>query len=333
MCGIVYKTSFNNKPVNQAIAQMYNKQKHRGINGFGFYLPQLNRLTHNTKEGRILNLLGRKEYQATEVLFHHRYPTSTANKQNACHPFSTKANKALFDHNYVLVHNGVLHNERDLKLEHEKLGINYVSVQPDGGFNDSEALLYDVALYLEGKQTELQARGSIAFIVKRDDGKTFFARNYGSPLQYELTSRGLTVRSEGNGEQVLANTLYEFLSEQKAFVTKPLEIQSGYTNSYTPQPSHAPDYTVDDMREARQLALSFGGVTAAIDFYDELLQESTDVIAELESRYSTDQSVGVLAAIEKEEDQIDQITGVTEALWTLWGEEPSETYGLEVNYG
>lgn len=207
---------------------MYEAQRSRGHEGFGFYLPKENKLAHNTREKRILDLLGSEAYQSDEILMHHRFPTSTPNKQNACHPFSTKRNKALFTHNYVLVHNGVVSNSKELKAKHDELGIQYVSIQPDGKFNDSEALLYDVVLYLEGKQDEITAKGSIAFIVKRDDGATFFARNTGSPLVYELTDEKLIIRSVGTGTEVRPNVLYEFLAKTKNFIEKALTIPTRY---------------------------------------------------------------------------------------------------------
>jgi predicted glutamine amidotransferase len=156
-----------------------------------------------------LNLLKRHQ-EATEVMFHHRIPTSTINVRNACHPFSTKD---YFENQYVVIHNGVLHNEDLLKKEHDKLGIQYVSVQENGRFNDSEALAYDLARYFEGQVDTLTARGSIAFIaVKRDEaGKPvclFFGRNYGNPLKMKRTKYSLTLSSEGKGEDVEAHTLY-----------------------------------------------------------------------------------------------------------------------------
>lgn len=216
------------KPVNQTIIKRYKAQRNRGISGFGFYLPEVNRLTHNTKEGRILSLLRRSE--AREILFHHRFPTSTANVRNACHPFSTKE---YFESNYIVVHNGVLHNEHELKREHEKLGIKYVSEQENGRFNDSEALAFDLARYFEGQVDTLTARGSIAFIaIKRDlAGKpmgVFFGRNYGNPLKMKKTQFSLTLSSEGEGREVEANTLYYFNYDTEELTTRPLTIPSAY---------------------------------------------------------------------------------------------------------
>ena len=242
MCGIVYSKSFVGSSVNKTIVKRYKNQRNRGTDGFGFYIPKNDKLVHNVKESRILRQI--KKGKDTEILFHHRLPTSTTNVRNACHPFSTKqpiGKKKFFKHNYIVVHNGVLRNEHALKTEHEKLGIRYVSEQKDGRFNDSEALAYDLALYLEGKQTEMKASGSIAFVViqrslKGSPQKLFFGRNYGNPLKVKFTTNSLTISSQGSGEDVEAHKLYEYDYKTNKIVKKPLTIngylQETYTNRY-----------------------------------------------------------------------------------------------------
>lgn len=157
-------------------------------------------------------MLKRSKGSNHEVLFHHRFSTSTADVPNACHPFSTKDH---FKNNYVGVHNGVLSNENKLEKAHLALGINYVSKQKDGRFNDSEALVYDIARYLEGEVDELTAQGSIAFImIKRNkDGKPttlFFGRNSGNPLMIKKTKHSLTISSQGEGKPAEVNQLYSY---------------------------------------------------------------------------------------------------------------------------
>ena len=201
-------------------------------------------MTHNVKEGRILSLL-RREKQESEVLFHHRFPTSTANVRTGCHPYSTKD---YFENNYVVVHNGVLRNEAELKTAHNKLGIQYVSVQENGRFNDSEALAFDIARYLEGEKDKIDAKGSIAFIaIKRDKaGKPmtlFFGRNSGNPLKMKKTKFSLTLSSEGEGEMIEPNTLYSMSYDTLEVTKRPCVIETGWSattyyggsRGYTPQ--------------------------------------------------------------------------------------------------
>lgn len=246
MCGIVYSKLFHTGTVNNKVLKRYMAQRSRGIDGFGFYLPQTDRLVHNTKEGRIKRLV--KRYPASEILFHHRYPTSTDNVRSSCHPFSTKNN---FKHNYIGVHNGILSNDDDLKKAHYKLGYRYVS--DDGQrYNDSEALLYDIALYLEGKQDKLNATGSIAFIViQRKNGKPsnlYFGRNFGSPLVMQKNKHGITLSSEGSGELIDTDTLYRFNYRSKKLHISELEIPQtryDYSNSqysFSQQSSLTPYY-------------------------------------------------------------------------------------------
>jgi hypothetical protein len=82
------------------------------------------------------------------------------------------------------------------------MGIKYVSVQPDDRSNDSEALLWDLALYLEGKQAGLKAYGNYAFILyqqkrgdKSDKPKLYFGRNI-NPLMIHFSKNQVSIASE-----------------------------------------------------------------------------------------------------------------------------------------
>jgi predicted glutamine amidotransferase len=167
--------------------------------------------------------------KSTEVLFHHRYATSTPNVRNACHPFSTKDK---FEYQYIGAHNGVVRNARELKEEHDKLGYEYVSVQENGAFNDSESLIYDLARYFEGETDQVKAAGTIAFIVVKKDmqGKPltlFFGHNSGNPLHMKRTEHSLTISSVANGsddEHVPINTLHMFDYETRTLRTRNMHI-------------------------------------------------------------------------------------------------------------
>lgn len=238
MCGIVYCAGLDGQPVNKLVAQQFNKQRSRGTEGFGFLDNTSGHIIRATKERKILSKL--RNRKSSDILFHHRYPTSTDNVKNACHPFSTRD---FFDKKYVLVHNGWLTNAWELKTEHEKLGIQYASVQPDGRFNDSEALLWDVSLYLEGKQDTLKAEGAIAFIcIERSDTSNmlYFGRN-SSPLNMSLDNRTLMLSSEGEGTPIERDTLYTYDYASGSVYEKPLEIKEySYVSTY---PYSSSDYT------------------------------------------------------------------------------------------
>ena len=207
---------------------------------------QYKNLVRSTTEKGIKKWL--KRYPSDNILFHHRFPTSTDNVKNACHPFSTGD---FFKTNYVLVHNGHISNDDKLRQEHEARGIKYYSMQPDGfSFNDSEALLWDIALYLEGEQTELKATGNIAFICMamgkgNQHDRLYFGRN-SNPLNMKFNDHILMLSSEGKGEPIEQNTLYNFDYKTRKLETKPLEIPQ-YV--YTTPTVYGSGYTAEDYYE------------------------------------------------------------------------------------
>lgn len=252
ICGIVYSKSFTDKDVTNTVLKRFENQRGRGTTSFGFYLPEKDKLVHNVKEGRIKSLLKRTVGENKEVLFHHRFSTSTVDVRNACHPFSTKD---YFENQYIGVHNGMISNDDKLLTEHRQLGINYISTQPNGTFNDSEALVYDLARYFEGETSQLTAEGSIAFImVKRDKaGKPvtlFFGRNSGNPLKMKKTKHSLTLSSEGEGEDIPMNTLHMFDYDTGELRTRYLHIPTttySYVGNYGSKYStNASSTTYDD---------------------------------------------------------------------------------------
>lgn len=231
MCGIVYAHDFKGHPVNNGILNVFDAQRKRGTQGFGLFDGQYGNIIKSTTEDKILNWLCK--YESSLILFHHRYPTSTENTKNTAHPFTTK--KYFGDNEYILVHNGHITNSWGLRNDHEELGIEYQSVQ-EKKFNDSEALLWDVALYLEGKQEGLKTVGGVAFIclklVKGKLDKMYFGRNT-NPLKLLRTKQGILLSSEGYGELIESDTLYTWNYKLKRLTTKRLEIPSFYQREYS----------------------------------------------------------------------------------------------------
>lgn len=182
-----------------------------------------NHLIRKTRESDITAWL--RKYKSTDILFHHRFPTSTDNVKNACHPFSTKDH---FETNYILIHNGHITNASSLKKAHAEIGIDYYSIQEDERFNDSEALTWDLALYLEGEQDKLQAYGGIAFIcvaIKDGKKKLYFGRN-SSPLFMQISKKRVFLASVAGTarNEVKRDTLYTFDYETKKLTEAPLKI-------------------------------------------------------------------------------------------------------------
>lgn len=227
MCGIAYGHNFDGSPVNNDILQQFDLQRHRGLEGFGLFDGQEMHMVHAAKEDRILRWL--VKYDSNLILFHHRNPTSTINIKRTAHPFTTY--KYFGDTQYILVHNGHVNNSRVLFEEHKKLGIKYQSKLHDGTFNDSESLLWDLALTLEGKQEHLKASGSIAFIcLKLVNGKLdkmYFARNT-SPLNLFRDENGIRLSSEGKGTSIDPHMLYTYNYELKRLTTRFFDVPPHY---------------------------------------------------------------------------------------------------------
>lgn len=224
--------------------QIFDKQRGRGTQGFGVYDGQEDNLVHASKEESILKWL--TKYDSNMLLFHHRFPTSTVNVKRAAHPFATK--DFFGDTEYILVHNGVMRNENDRYDEHVKLGIQYQSLLEDGSFNDSEALLWDLALHLEGDLKEFESIGRLAFVcIKREKGqitKLYFGRN-GSPLNMYRDKNGIALSSEGPGEPINTHKLYTWHYKSKRLTTKDMRFPEflpyrGGAYEYHPQPSTTP---------------------------------------------------------------------------------------------
>lgn len=220
MCGIVYAKRNDSKPVQKSLLKRYRNQSKRGTSGFGYIAVKDGRVTgvkRSTTENAITKML--RDEDSDEILFHHRLPTSTPNLRDCSHPIVVKNDLLKYD--YYFVHNGVISNEDKLRADHEDLGFEYTTIVEkittvrtqnetneviEEYFNDSEAAAIDLALTLEGVQTEMQARGSIAFICLQTDKEgniinIFYGRNTGNPLVVERDkgSKLFFLKSEGHG--------------------------------------------------------------------------------------------------------------------------------------
>jgi len=225
MCGIIYYKSFTGHAVNRSVLKHYLRQKERGHEGFGFVGVSKRKLMicRATRERKIKKYL-KNPY--SEILLHHRLPTSTSNTIKTTHPIVVS--QPICNNKYYLVHNGIMQNDTELKAKHEKMGIVYQTTQysqymtfwgrPENRyeFNDSEALAYEIALFLDGKQKGIEARGDVAFICLETDMsnnalKLHFARNNGSPLEMKRDAEFMVIASENvTNQDIPPNILYSY---------------------------------------------------------------------------------------------------------------------------
>ena len=215
MCGIIYQhtTHPQDTTLPKRVWRRYQAQRSRGHQGFGFYAN--GHITKAAEERRIKRQLLKTEAQS--ILFHHRYPTSTDNTKVMAHPFTT--GNYFKNVQYVFIHNGVLRDYHSFEDKHRALGIEY---QRDykGKFNDSEALMWEFALWHQGKKDSIEITGDGAIIAierrrrtKRSkwvDYAVHYGRNYGRPMVVEQSQYHLYLASEGKGESVPANVLHSY---------------------------------------------------------------------------------------------------------------------------
>jgi len=220
----------NKHNANKRIKQLYFAQKNRGTEGYGFLNINTLQCFRAKYEHQILSLLAKNK--ASEILFHHRRPTSTDNTPETAHPIYSGNN---FINKYYLVHNGTISNDQQLYDKHTKLGLKYSTFigKDKYGipiFNDSECLLLELGLYLEGKQEKLETIGSVAFVLLETDKNNtplnlYYGRNYASDLKFLDTDTEMIISSEGNGNYIDVNELNIYCYKTKEFSKKKLEFK------------------------------------------------------------------------------------------------------------
>ena len=216
MCGIAFAYNKEGNEVKDIIKGIYNAQRNRGTDGFGFVEILEDELKHHTfvTEQGMLDVLDKSK--SNHILFHHRVPTSSSNNVASNHPICL--NDDLYKHNYYFIHNGHIGNADELRKDHETRGLKY-NTDDGSQFTDSEALAHELALIIEEvkEPKDFEAKGSIVFIMIQTDKNNnpialYYGRNYSNQaLKMFQTSDSLTLRSESaTGEMVDANILHRY---------------------------------------------------------------------------------------------------------------------------
>lgn len=250
MCGIIYTKRLDGLKAKRQVLKRYTKQRHRGMDGFGYIGVKSNGTISALKRTQYEHEIRAKLEESTlsEILFHHRYPTSTPNVPESAHPIPV-SHKELA-HNYYVVHNGVIRDEEKLKEAHEKLGYRYsteIKTQyrtkkghvytSETVFNDSEALAIELARTIEGLQSECMAKGAIAYIAYQVDKHSdkvvavYFGTNGGNPLRLQRSKEYIAIASEGAGIEVEDNKSYRLDAITNEIVEVPIKLQPFYSPS------------------------------------------------------------------------------------------------------
>src|SRR3990167_5170244 len=254
MCGLVMGKRMDNRSVVKSLLKRFEHQKGRGTQGFG-YIVVKNGVVVDIKRAQYEHYIKQfldGDSDAHEILFHHRMPTSTENLAEVTHPIVVKSD--LLDYDYYLIHNGVLSNEDELKVEYEKMGFVYtttinkkttteiggtiVSESEENGFNDSESLAIDVALYLDEKKNTIDSVGSIAFICYQTykDGRVksiHYGRNGGNPLIIEDNNDVFFLKSTGSGKEIDEDVIYTIDYSTWKTISKPVNIGKRYIYGFS----------------------------------------------------------------------------------------------------
>ncbi len=240
MCGIIYARKLNtfksSDDLSTAVLKAYDNQSHRGSDGFGFIALDMYGKIHYKRTTTLSEIKKEiNQLKLVEILFHHRYPTSTINLEETAHPFFITDKRLKYD--YYFVHNGSVNNVDNIKdvLESKKFNIlseikttreakqldknkNVVAVeyQTEITYNDSEILGIELALYNEGIIKTVTSTGNASLFLLAVDKITgkfvslSFGRNEGRPLVYEKRDNYFIISSENNSDkaEIIESDLY-----------------------------------------------------------------------------------------------------------------------------
>lgn len=245
MCGIIAIRREDGRSPTKMLRKRYSFQKERGTEGYGFVMLKKGQLIAYERaetEDEIWKKLDAVE--GDEVIFHHRWPTSTINVWEAAHPI--KVSHPSLKHDYYLIHNGAIHSPEEYKKTHEACGFKYTTEIISGAktatrflrgtsdFNDSETLAIELAVDLDRDGEGINVRGSIAFVMLQTtkEGKAvrlYWGRNDSSPLKMDsLDGIYTSLCSTGSGVSINPNKLFEYTYETKTTSARDYKIGKEY---------------------------------------------------------------------------------------------------------
>lgn len=248
MCGIIHvKKTNRSESAKKLVLKRFDKQKSRGTQGFGYVEIKNGVVIAETRTQTETEIRKKLEKStADEILFHHRYPTSTPNIVESTHPIKVSHESLQYD--YYVVHNGMISNDDTLRDAHILQGFEYTTdikkqwiakgnVYETMLWNDSESVSIDIAQAIEtGK--DMTSKGSIAIIALQYDKKTqkaialYYGHNSGNPLKVENDKNFFALSSE-TGKDTKIDTLYRYDYKTNVISSEPKKIGDYYTTSYS----------------------------------------------------------------------------------------------------
>ena len=228
MCGIITLYHPKKNVSTTTLLRYYIQQCTRGQRGFGF--------SYMTDKGIVKTMrfvhesacfMSLAHVETRLLMFHHRQPTSTANRSYQNHPIVQKGKTGIFH----LAHNGIIMNAEELIEDHYKdVALTTKTKEDDtrksthDKFNDSEALLLDLMDHMEN-ESKLKASGSIAFcMIETDKRFKFRALHYGrnerNPLIHMTLDDGTVIVSSENEESKVEHEVKPMKLHTVRFPTK-----------------------------------------------------------------------------------------------------------------
>lgn len=218
MCGLIaaFNLQKRDEDVTPFIVDQYEDQFTRGSRGFGIIrIDKDNNIDLDRATEPAKFMFDLHKAQAPGMIVHHRTPTSSDNRLDQTHPIYV-SNESL-SHDYLVIHNGIVSNDKEIKVEHEKIGFAYTTevnyTDNTVKFNDSESLAIELARFIEKQTKVIGARGSAAFIIlqlnkeNQTAEKLFFGRHL-NPLNLAKSQKEMKLSSEGPGAAITEDTLY-----------------------------------------------------------------------------------------------------------------------------
>lgn len=321
MCGIVYVKRFDNKPAAKQALKRYTKQKSRGEDGYAYVAVKqsgnVSKVSRFQFEHEMKESLEHTQYN--NVLLHHRFPTSTPNVPEATHPIVVKHQE--LEHDYYVVHNGVIHNEDDLKDKHEKLGYKYTTeimqsykASASGkvytgraAFNDSEAFAIELARAIEGKQPLVRAQGAIAYIALQTTKQgaavaLYYGTNGKNPLTITEHKDFLVIASEG-GKAIDAHKHYRYDLISRETTYYPAIKLDGHDEKVVGHVGYGGGYDWDEGKpftRPKRIKTHFVGNDATMTF-----AELEDALDQVESELEVAKEEASYALVEGVEEEIE----------------------------